>query len=192
METDGGYATDRYMAAEFGALSNGVPVSAVIGQDFYDEFQTLSFKLDSLPEGHDTLTLRVVGSNDLDLLVGQDAPAGYSIGLNGSAPFIYDVPYAQVGGSPYGDEFVNIGNPQPGTYYITVVNFDQAENAEYTVEAYTSAGGYTGYRNSTDAYYNSLDDDGGGAWQPSALLPLLIAALLRRRVYRPHRSAATA
>lgn len=177
---DGGYETTRHASVPFGPLANGVPVQATIGRDAYDEFHTYAFTLAALPQGQDTLTLRVQGSNDLDLLVGYGQPAGYSIGLSHSGPYVYDVPDAQVGAAPGGDEFVNIRDPQPGTYFLTVVDYDQASERSYTVQAYTSAGGYTGYRNSTDAYWDAwFDDDGGGAWTLGSLFVLLGGGLWR-------------
>lgn len=184
----GGYAATRHAAVPFGPLANGVPVQATIGRDAYDEFHTYAFTLDALPQGQDTLTLRVQGSNDLDLLIGYGQPAGYSIGLADSGPYVYDVPDAQVGAAPGGDEFVNIRDPRPGTYFLTVVDYDQASARGYTVQAYTSAGGYTGYRNSTDAYWDAWHDDGGGAWTLGSLFVLLGGGLWRVLLVRRRRA----
>lgn len=184
---DGLYRAERAFVAELAPLSAGLDSDSIIGTDRYDEFQTFSFRLDNLPEGHDALTILIEGGNDLDLLVGYGEPPGYSIELGGYA-FAYDVPDAQVGGSPHGEEFVEISDPQPGTYFATVVNWDRAGNAPFRIRAWTSEGGISPYANSSEAYYASFHDDDGGATAPATLLALFGLWGLRRLRLRRHRA----
>ena len=178
------YQATRHFTLEIGQLLNGVAVQQAIQSDIYDEFHTWHYDVTSAPAGS-TLTFNTTASNDIDIIVSYAAPAQYDIELSADpnatpAPLYFtSVPSAQIGGSSGGNETVTINNPQVGTYYVTVVNFDQTQNAAYTITATqtapagsTTGGGTTG---------GASSNGGGGAFAPWALAGLFAAGGLRRR-----------
>ncbi len=188
----GGYSAERHFILEVGTLSNNVAVSQAIGTSLYDNYHTWTFTLGALPQGQDTLSFEANAANDVDIIVSYQSPPQYLIDANGygdpNAYYYYNVPDTQSGAGfgPGGfTEYVNIPNPSPGVYYITVVNYDQA-NSVYQLAAFTNTGGVGSARSSTVEAQQAAGDSGGGAFDP-ALLGLfanlaLIRHLRRRRV----------
>ena len=85
-------------------------------------------------------------TNDIDIFVRYGEPAQYNIDLDTAdvpvsegnpQPFYFvNVPTAQRGDvSLDGNETVSIDNPRLGTYYITVVNYDRTQGAQYSLRA---------------------------------------------------------
>lgn len=178
ISADGGYRATRQFRLEFGRLLAGQTVSQTIGNGLYDEFHTWVFDAASLPAGRNRLRIQSSGSNDIDIFVRYAQPAQYSVDLDADVdlsegdpePFYFvNVPDAQRGDrSRDGNETVQIDNPQVGSYYVTVVNYDRTPGATYTLRADLE---------------NTLlgPDDGGGAVGP-ALLALLLGVGLGRRL----------
>ncbi|MCX7071059.1 MAG: S8 family serine peptidase [Gammaproteobacteria bacterium] len=178
ISADGGYRVTRQFRLELGRLLAGQTVSQTIGNGLYDEFHTWVFDAASLPAGRNRLRIQSSGSNDIDIFVRYAQPAQYSVDLDADVdlsegdpePFYFvNVPDAQRGDrSRDGNETVQIDNPQVGSYYVTVVNYDRAVGANYTLRA--------------DIETTLLGpDDGGGAVGP-ALLALLLSVGLGRRL----------
>lgn len=136
----GAYSAQRQFTLEIGRLQDGVGVTQAIQTDLYDEFHTWHFDVGTLPAGSNTLSFTTTASNDIDIAVRYGEPAQYEVSLGADrsdtdAFSFYNVPDAQIGGSAGGNETVTIANPQSGTYYVTVVNYDQTQNAAYTLRA---------------------------------------------------------
>ena len=161
---------------DVGRLSDRQTVTQRFGSGLYDEFHTWVFDAASLPAGRNRLRFESTGVNDIDIFVRYAQPAQYSVDLKpdvelseGSPePFYFvNVPEAQRGDRVRnGNETVLIDNPQTGSYYVTVVNFDRTDGATYTLRASVETS-VTG------------PDDGGGALSPT-LLALLLGGLLAR------------
>ncbi|GAC1627962.1 MAG: hypothetical protein NVS9B10_17430 [Nevskia sp.] len=174
----GVYTATRHFTLEIGQLKNSVAVQQAIQSDLYDEFHTWHYDVTSAPAGS-TLSFQTTASNDVDIIVSYAAPAQYDIELSADptatpAPLYFtSVPKAQVGGATRtGTETVTISTPQVGTYYVTVVNFDQKQSA-YTITAtQTAPAGGTG---------GAAPSSGGGAFAPWTLAGLLGAGWRRRR-----------
>lgn len=178
ISADGGYRATRQFRLELGRLLAGQTVSQTIGNGLYDEFHTWVFDAASLPAGRNRLRIQSSGSNDIDIFVRYAQPAQYSVDLDADVdlsegdpePFYFvNVPDAQRGDrSRDGNETVQIDNPQVGSYYVTVVNYDRTPGATYTLRADLE---------------NTLlgPDDGGGAVGP-VLLALLLGVGLGRRL----------
>lgn len=182
----GGYTAVRHFIEPLGTLQDGVIQTQAIGTTLQDNFQTWHFTLTSLPPGTDTLSFQVQADNDEDLLVSYAKPAQYDISLGSrrddpDAFYFTDAPDRMIGTTPGGNEYVNIHNPQPGTYYVTVLDYDLKENASYTVRAWTNQGGIGGYPSSTVAGKGKDSGQSGGAWGPASLLVLLLLGILRGR-----------
>lgn len=182
---DGGYTASRHFIQEIGRLQNGVAAAQAIQTDLYDEFHTWHFDVGTLPAGSNTLSFTATATNDIDIIVSYGAPAQYSIEL-GADPnatpkplYFYNVPAAQVSNATRsGAETVTIAAPQSGTYYVTVVNFDQQQNAGYTLLASLTNTPPPPPPPPSPAPQPS---SGGGAMPPLVLLGLLVAVLRRRR-----------
>lgn len=195
----GAYTTRRHFTVELGSLvDSSTPITQNIGTGLYDNYQTWHYTLPpgGLPAGTNTLTFQTTASNDIDIIVSYQAPPQYQIDLDAysdiSAIYYYNVPDAQTGAQPGGKEYVNIANPAPGNYYVTVVNYDLTQNAQYQLAAFSSNGGVGNYPSSTVACQYGAgpcapQDDGGGAIDPLLLgaLGLPLAARLRRRRTAP-------
>ncbi|MDI3260193.1 MAG: S8 family serine peptidase [Sinobacteraceae bacterium] len=188
----GGYSATRHFTLELGTLADNVPQTQAIGTDLYDWFHTWHYTLTSLPAGDDTLTFQASAGNDIDIVVSYQAPPQYDIDLavndipgadTSQSIYYVNQPDALLGAAPGGNEYVNIRNPQPGTYYVTVIDYDQTQGAQYTLNAFTNKGGVGNYASSTLAYQASQHQGGGGAFAPASLL-LLAAAAWRRRLSR--------
>jgi hypothetical protein len=168
LTADGGYSTTRSFSQEVALLENGAPSGATWQNTLYDEFHTWHIDIPELPEGHDALQIETTAATDIDILVRKQRPAEYMISLGAPGGFFYVEPGTAVGGSESGNETVVIPNVTPGTYYITVVNFDMARNAPYTLHAFT--------------FERPVKSGGGGGHFGAALaLVLLAAAAVRRR-----------
>jgi hypothetical protein len=181
----GGYSTTRDFTLEIGTLTNNVTVSQAIGTSLYDNFHTWTFTLGALPQGQNTLSFEAYAANDVDIIVSYQSPPQYMIDANGyddpDAYFYYNVPDAQTGAGfgPGGyTEYVNIPNPQPGVYYVTVVNYDQS-NSAYQLVAFTNTGGGAAASSTVEAE-QVFSDNGGGAFGPALLGALAILAALKR------------
>ena len=101
----------------------------------WDEYH--AFHID-VPQGASNLEIKTTSQNsiDIDLLVKYQHPPEYDISLNppeGEGIFYTDSA-TQVSGNADGTENVTIASPQPGTYHIVVINFDQTSH-DYTIEA---------------------------------------------------------
>jgi MYXO-CTERM domain-containing protein len=187
----GGYSATRHFTLELGSLADNVPQTQAIGTNLYDWFHTWHYTLTSLPAGDDTLTFQTQAGNDIDIVVSYQAPPQYDIDLavndipgadTSRAVYYVNQPDARLGAAPGGNEYVNIRNPQPGTYYVTVIDYDQTQNAQYTLTAFANKGGVGHYDSSTLAYQASQNgSSGGGVFAPAGLLGLAAAAALRRR-----------
>jgi hypothetical protein len=182
----GGYSATRNFTLEVGALANNVTVPQVIGTNLYDNFHTWTFTLGSLPQGQNALSFEAYAANDVDIIVSYQSPPQYMIDANGytdpNAYYYYNVPDAQTGAGfgPGGyTEYVNIPNPQPGVYYVTVVNYDQI-NSTYQLVAFTNTGGVGAAMSSTVEAQQAVSDNGGGAFGPALLGVLAILAALKR------------
>lgn len=195
-----GYSVSRHFVEEIGKLTDGVTQSQVIGTDLYDEFHTWHLNFTGLPPGTDTLTFRTTAANDIDILVSRGQPAHYDIDLGASpndpdALYYTDAPDSMTGAAPGGNEYVNIGDPSPGTYFVTVIDYDQTRNAQYTLEAFTNRGGVGGYRSSTLAYRASQQQppsNGGGAVGGLQVIVFAGLAALQHRRRRRRGSHAAA
>lgn len=176
ISADGGYSATRRFLLDVGRLNDRQTVTQRFGSGLYDEFHTWVFDAASLPAGRNRLRFESTGANDIDIFVRYAQPAQYSVDLDpdvelseGSPePFYFvNVPEAQRGDRVRnGNETVLIDNPQTGSYYVTVVNYDRTDGATYTLRASIETS-VTG------------PDDGGGALSPT-LLALLLGGLLAR------------
>lgn len=185
---DGGYTATRSFILEIGRLSNGQTVTQTIqtganNSNLYDEFHTWTFDITSLPANGGSLTFATTGSNDIDFFVRYGEPAQYDVELaadpspptdTNPAPFYFiNVPASQQGAArTNGNESVTIATPRVGTYYVTVVNFDRAPNATYTLRASLDAAAPPA---------NGGSSGGGGALGLWSLTGLFAGALMRRR-----------
>lgn len=157
----GAYTTTRHFSLEVAALTEGSSVTQAIGASLYDEFQTWVFQV---PSNTAQVSFVTTASNDIDILVSQGAPAQYDITLGATdddkdAVFFSNVPDAQVGGAKDGNERVTIDHPSAGAYFVTVIDFDRASNASYTLQAST---------------LSSSSGGGGGSFDPVLALGLLV------------------
>lgn len=185
ISADGGYSASRSFRLDVGRLDAGPSVTQRFGSGLHDEFQTWVFDVASLPAGRKRLRVESTASSDVDIFVRYAQPAQYSVDLDADVelaegdpePFYFvNVPDAQRGDSaPNGNETVLIDNPQVGSYYITVVNYDRTPGATYTLRANVET---------------TLlgPDDGGGAPSPT-VLALLLGGLLARTARRRLRGA---
>lgn len=187
------YSASRHFTLEIGRLQDGVPVTQAIQTDLYDEFHTWHYDTGVLPAGTNSLTFKTTAANDVDIIVSYAAPAQYEVTLNAlpsdtGAFFFTSVPDAQVGktgpdlvkGTSGGVETVTIPNPQAGTYFVTVVNYDQAQNAAYTLTATLA--------NTPPPAPGPAPAPGGGSGGGGAPAPVLLAAFLGALMLRRTRS----
>lgn len=188
---DGGYRTQRHFIEEIGSLKAGQPVTQAIQTDLYDEFHTWHIDVPSVPTGSTALSFTTTAANNVDIIVRYAQPAQYEISLSAdqseaSSFYYYNVVDAQVGRTASGNETVTIRNPQRGTYFVTVVNYDQTENASYTLQAaFDGAGSTSGGTTGSSTGGGSNDSGGGGgALTPATLLALVLLGLGRRRARR--------
>ena len=178
LSADGGaYSVTRHFTLAVAALDNGVAASQTIGTDLYDDFQTWVFQV---PPNSAALDVITTAASDIDILVSQGAPAQYDITLaaaSGAKDAVYfaSVPDAQRGTAKDGNEHVHIDHPAAGPVFVTVVNFDRAVNASYTLTATATPGSGGG--------------GGGGSIAPLVLLVLFGAASWRAGVARTMRRA---
>lgn len=185
---DGGYHTQRHFIEEIGSLQAGQPVTQTIQTDLYDEFHTWHIDVPSVPTGATALSFTTTASNNVDIIVRYAQPAQYEISLSAdpadpSSFYFYNVPDAQVGKTDSGNETVTIRNPQRGTYFVTVVNYDQTDNASYTLQAAFNGSGSTsgGTTGGTTGSSTGGSSGGGGTLTPVTLMALLMLGLARGR-----------
>lgn len=184
---DGGYHTQRHFIEEIGSLQAGRAVTQTIQTDLYDEFHTWHIDVPSIPAGATSLSFTTTASNNVDILVRYAQPAQYEISLSAAAGdktafYDYNVPDSQVGRTDSGNETVTIRNPQRGTYFVTVVNYDQTDNASYTLQAaFDNTGTTSGGTSGSGSGGGSGGGGGGGPVAPASLLGLLALAHARRR-----------
>lgn len=172
---DGGYAASRSFLLDVGRLTEGQTVTQTFGSGLHDEFQTWVLDLASLPPGGNRLRITSTGANDVDIVVRRDQPTQYNIDLDadielsegdGAAFYFVNVPPEQLGADfRNGNESVLIDNAQPGSYHVTVINYDRTPGARYTLRA--------------SVENTAVDESGGGAASFSMLALLLIALLAR-------------
>lgn len=184
ISADGGYTASRSFLLDAGRLLDRQTVTQRFGSGLHDEFQTWVFDAASLPAGRKRLRVEATGVSDVDIFVRYAQPAQYSVDLDADVelaegdpePFYFvNVPDAQRGDrARNGNETVLIDNPQVGSYYVTVVNYDRTPGATYTLRA---------------SVETTLlgPDDGGGAPSPT-VLALLLGGLLVRTARRRLRS----
>lgn len=123
----------RHFYLEVGSLVSGVTLNQAIQRWDWDEFQT--FAID-VPIGSTSLDISATAAADIDLLVRFDAPPEYLISLGGGN-FYYVDPETSTSGGPGGNEHIVYSSPLPGTYYVTVVNYDRAARS-YDITAQVS------------------------------------------------------
>lgn len=180
LQADGGYDRTRHVRADVASLAVDTTVNeSFAGRDvdLYDEFHAWHVDLTTAADAL-TITTTTPGGEDIDLLVRKDAPPKYliTIGIDpesGDSGFFETDAQTIVSGRADGDETVVIANPQPGTYHIVIVNFDQSSTPQpYTLRAsvtpVSGGGGNTG-------------SGGGGAMPLVSLIGLLVLAWRRRR-----------
>jgi hypothetical protein len=148
----GAYTATRAANAEIGTLALDAQVTQGFTATGYDEFHDWHVEV---PSGVGTRTLLIstntAGGEDIDVLVKRNAPPQYSItvGINPETQFGFfctsgtdpncDDPATHISAGLNGHEMVSVVDPQPGTYHIVVVNFDQAA-VDYTIEATVANG----------------------------------------------------
>lgn len=173
-----GYTAARSFLLEVAELQAGVTVNAVLSTGLYDEFHTFHLDLSTLHAGHNRLRFRSTASRDIDLLIKRGSAAEHLITLkvNPDGDQIFSTNADQIGGEAGGNEDVCILNPASGTYYVTVVNYDQIENTPYTLQAFTDAG-----LTCPTGDEGRFGGGGGGSMAPATLLALLGLMGWRRR-----------
>lgn len=142
----GAYTAERTADAELGTLTPGAGVSQGFQASVYDEFH--AWHVDVADGTNKTLFVRTTtpGGEDIDVLVKRDVPPQYNItvGINpevtaglfctsGTASGCAD-PATLLSAGLDGVEAVSIVDPQPGTYHVVIVNFDQSA-VTYTIAA---------------------------------------------------------
>lgn len=179
----GGYGTTRSFSLEVAELRAGVPVNQLLSTGLYDEFHTYHFDLDSLPAGHNRLRFRSSAARDIDLLVKRGSAPEYLITLavNPDGEQIFDTDATWIGGEAGGNESVCIANPALGTYYVTVVNYDQIADTAYQLEAVTDAVEDCSATSGGGGGWIGGGGGGGGAMPLWSLAMLLGVAWMRRR-----------
>lgn len=178
LRAQGGYTAARSFLLEVAELQAGVTVNPVLSTGLYDEFHTFHLDLSTLPAGHNRLRFRSTASRDIDLLIKRGSAAEHLITLkvNPDGDQIFSTNADQIGGEAGGNEDVCILNPASGTYYVTVVNYDQIENTPYTLQAFTDAG-----LTCPTGDEGRFGGGGGGSMAPATLLALLGLMGWRRR-----------
>lgn len=184
LEAPGTYEATRSFSLEVAKLRNAQRVSGTLSTGLYDEFHTYHFDLASLPAGHRRLRFLTTAGRDIDLLIKRGTPPEYLITLavnpDGEQIFSTD---GLIGGDAGGNEIVCLMNPALGTYFATVVNYDQLTNTAYTLEAITDAESECPAGSSGDGSgRGSTGGSGGGSLPLSSLCLLLGLAWMRRRI----------
>lgn len=177
-----GYSAVRHFNVQLGKLSNRVTTNASFSSSPQDEFHTYQFDLPATANGYRSLTLTSGATQDIDLLIKRSTPPQYEISLgvdpeSGEQTFFTDAPSSQIGGEASGNENVVIDSPLAGTWFVTVVNYDQGSlpySLSFNAVENTPGSGSSGGGSSS----GGSSGGGGGAFAAFGLLGL---ALLRRR-----------
>lgn len=176
----GGYAAQRSFSQEIAELRDGTTVNQRLSTGLYDEFHAYHFDLAALPAGRNRLTFRSSSGSDIDLLIKRGRPPRYLITLavNPDGEQVFETDADQIGGEASGNEEVAFDCPEPGSYYVTVVNYDQVENNDYTLLAETSGASTCDGSAGDDGFFGN---GSGGSIPGGSLLLLSLAALWGRR-----------
>lgn len=171
LNANGGYSVRRGLLLETGRLQDGQTAQGILQTDLYDEFHTWHF---DAPAGLNALRFESQAGQDIDLLIKRGRPARYLISLDvdpESGEQVFETDADQIGGASAGNESVTLTNPAAGSYFVTVVNYSQAENTAYSLKVVGNP----------DGNRSSGGSGGGGAFFAYGLLPAL---WLRRRRHR--------
>ena len=144
LSSDNGPLPPRYFYHEVGQLQNGVTKNQVIGRGAWDEFQTFTF---DVPNGATSLVVQTTSTNaiDIDLLLHKGGNPEYLINLAqdpedpNSSPLFFTGDGTFSSGALDGTESITVTEDLGGTWYATVVNFDQLQHT-YTLTATFDAG----------------------------------------------------
>ncbi len=139
LTSNNGALAPRYFYHEVGQLENGVSKNQLIGRNNWDEFQTFAF---DVPAGATNLNVRTTSINsiDIDLLLRKGAHPEYLIALAedpedpNASPQFFTGQDTFSSGNFDGTESITPNGDLAGTWYATVVNFDQSRHT-YTVTA---------------------------------------------------------
>jgi hypothetical protein len=182
LTADGGYSATRSFALEIAELFDGTQVSETLQTDLYDEFHTYHFDVPSTA-GIGEIDFDTTSTADIDILVKRNAPPHYQYELGTPCPEHEEDPGVcyddadVVGQNPDGNEHVVFDNPAPGTYYVTVINFEhRPDPVGYTLRAKLVPRPAGGSGNDGGSH-----GGGGGALDAGLLLALGMLALVRRR-----------
>ncbi|MEM7280827.1 MAG: S8 family serine peptidase [Pseudomonadota bacterium] len=133
LSSNAGPLTPRYFYHEVGQITNGVTKNQLIGRNNWDEFQT--FTLD-VPVGATNLRVRTTSTNsiDIDLLLRKDEYPEFLIALAedpedpNASPQFFTGSDTFSSGNFDGTESITPTGELGGTWYATVVNFDQVRH----------------------------------------------------------------
>ena len=139
LNSNNGALPARYFYHEVGQLENGIAKSQLIGRNNWDEFHTFTF---DVPVGASNLNVRTTSINsiDIDLLLRKDSHPEYLIALAedpedpDASPQFFTGQDTFSSGNFDGTESITPTGDLAGTWYATVVNFDQSRHT-YTVTA---------------------------------------------------------